>query len=128
MNVDIYGEIINGNTTYKKIANELVNKNSVIIGWTDKEYDHRDILFTFRPKKYGSLQRGLNFNSHLYVSIISCNSMGFLVDDKVDNRKTKEYIMEKLNLYNNDCNKAICELINGVIYYLDFFLGNRESE
>lgn len=128
MNVDTYGEIINGNTTYKKIANELVSKNNVIIGWTDKKYDHRDILFTLRPKKYGSLQRGLNFNSHLYVSIIDCTSMGFLIQNENDNRKSEEYIMEKLRLHDNHCDKAICELINGVIYYLDFFLGNRESE
>ena len=128
MNVDTYGEIINGNTTYKKIANELVSKNNVIIGWTDKEYDHRDILFTLRPKKYGSLQRGLNFNSHLYVSIIDCTSMGFLIQNENDNRKSEGYIMEKLRLHDNHCDKAICELINGVIYYLDFFLGNRESE
>ena len=32
MNKDVYGEIINGESTYKTIADNLLNGNSVIIG------------------------------------------------------------------------------------------------
>ena len=119
MNKDVYGEIINGESTYRTIADNLLNGNSVIIGWTDQDYDHRDILFTFRPQKYGTLQRGLNFPSHLYVSIIDFSCMGFLIEDNSDNRKHPNYIKEKLRLQDNDCDDKICELINGVIEYID---------
>lgn len=128
MNKDIYGEIINGESTYKTIADNLLNGNSVIIGWTDQGYDHRDILFTFRPKKYGTLQRGLNFPSHLYVSIIDFSCMGFLIENDSDNRKYPNYIKEKLKLDDNDCDDKICELINGVIEYIDLARNNRSTK
>ena len=119
MNKDKYGEIINGESTYRTIADELIEGKSVIIGWTDEGYDHRDILFTFRPQKYGTLQRGLNFFSHLYISIMDFSCMGFLIEDDTDNRKHPSYIKEKLRLSDNSCNDKICELINGVIEYID---------
>lgn len=126
MNKDEYGEIINGNETYSVIADKLINGQSVIIGWTDEECDHRDILFTLRPQKFGTLQRGLNWNSHLYISIIDFSCMGFLLEYKTDNRKHNGYIMEKLRLHDNPCNNKICELINGVIKFLDKEEGNNE--
>ena len=119
MNKDKYGEIINGNETYSVIADKLINGKSVIIGWTDEGCDHRDILFTLKPYKEGTLQRGLNWNSHLYISIIDFSCMGFLLEDETDNRKHNGYIMEKLRLHDNPCDNKICELINGVIEYLD---------
>lgn len=128
MNKDIYGEIINGESTYRTIADNLLNGNSVIIGWTDQGYDHRDILFTFRPQKYGTLQRGLNFPSHLYVSIMDFSCMGFLIEYKSDNRKHPSYIKEKLRLQDNDCDDKLCELINGVIEYIDLAKNNRSTK
>lgn len=119
MNKDSYGEIINGEQTFKKIAENLKDKGSCIIGWTDEGYDHRDILFTYKPIKYGTLQRGLNWNSHLYISIIDHSCMGFLIEYRTDNRKDVGYIQEKLNLHDNSCDLKICELINGVICELD---------
>ena len=119
MNKDKYGEIINGESTYRIIADELIEGKSVIIGWTDEGYDHRDILFTFRPQKYGTLQRGLNSPSHLYISIMDFSCMGFLIEDDTDNKKHPSYIKEKLRLSDNSCNDKICELINGVIEYID---------
>lgn len=119
MNKNKYGEIINGESTYRNIADDLLNGKSVIIGWTDEGCDHRDILFTFRPQKYGILQRGLNFSNHLYISIIDFSCMGFLVENNTDNRKHPSYIKEKLRLGDNSCDDKICELINGVIKYID---------
>lgn len=124
MNKDIYGEIINGEETYKKIAKTLIEKGSCIIGWTDQGYDHRDILFTYKPKHLGGvLQRGLTW-CHLYISIMNYSCMGFLIENDTDNRKHSNYIMEKLRLNDNHCDLKICELINGVIYELDTLRNN----
>ena len=119
MNKDKYGEIINGESTYRTIADDLLNGKSVIIGWTDQGYDHRAILFILRPQKYGTLQRGLNFPSHLYISIMDFSCMGFLIESDTDNIKHPSYIKEKLRLNDNSCDDKICELINGVIEYID---------
>lgn len=119
MNIDKYEEIINGEDTFKQIAYYLINEGlSVIIGWTDEGCDHRDILFTYRPVVRGNLQRGLRW-CYLYVSIIDFTSYGFLIEGKTDNRKHEGYLMEKLRLHENNCDKKICELINGVIHEID---------
>lgn len=114
-----YNEVINDNMTYDSIAYDLViNKFAVLIGWTDEKYDHRDILFSFKPRKYGYLQRGYN-NCILYVSIMNTSCSGFLIESNADNRKHNNYIKEKLNLSDNSCDDKICDLINGVIYFID---------
>lgn len=118
MNIDKYGEIINGIDTYEKVAKTLYEEGKCIIGWTDQEYDHRDIMFTYKPKQYGTLQRGLRW-CYLYVSIMSLSCMGFLMESDADNRKHNNYIKEKLRLDENHCDDAICDLINGVIHELD---------
>lgn len=118
MNKDLYGEVINGIDTYITIAEQLMEGNSVIIGWTDEGYDHRDILFTYRAKQFGNLQRGLH-GCYLFVSIIDHSSMGFMIESATDNRKHNGYIKEKLRLHDNSCDDKICELINGVIHEID---------
>lgn len=119
MNIDKYEEIINGEDTFKQIANYLINESlPILIGWTDEGYDHRGILFTYRPVVRGNLQRGLRW-CYLYVSIIDHTSYRFLVKNKTDNRKDNGYLMEKLRLHENNCDKKICELINGVIHEID---------
>lgn len=124
MNIDKYDEVINGEETFKTIAKELLTYGRCIIGWTDEGYDHRDILFTYQPHKYGNLQRGLRW-TYLFVSIIDHTSMGFLIEDIADNRKHKSYIMEKLKLNDNDCDNKICDLVNGVIYEIDNYEGEE---
>ena len=119
MNFDGYNEVINGNETYKGIAEELSRTGKCIIGWTDGGYDHRDIMFVYRPKPLGgTLQRGLKW-CYLYISIMDHSSMGFLIEAEGDNTKHEGYIKEKLRLHDNDCDDKICELINGVIRELD---------
>ena len=127
MNKDDYGEIYNGEETFKKIAETLLNEGKCIIGWTDQAYDHRDILFTYQPKQFGNLQRGLKW-CYLYISIMGLSCMGFLMEDLRDNRKANSYIMEKLRLYDNDCDNKICDLINGVIHEIDKMKGYVENE
>ena len=119
MNKDTYDEIINGQETYKRIAEELLSSGKCIIGWTDGKYDHRDILFTYKPKHLGgNLQRGLRW-CYLYVSIMDFSCMGFLIENDRDNQKHIGYIQEKLNLNDNHCDIEICNLINGVIREID---------
>ena len=127
MNFDKYGEVINGEQTFKKIANELITTGKCIIGWTDERYDHRDILFTYKPTHLGGqLQRGLKW-CYLYVSIIGLCSMGFLIENDCDNKKYNGYILEKLNLSENDCDIKICDLINGVINEIDNLRGEKND-
>lgn len=118
MNKDAFGEVINGIDTYEKIAKYLVKGEPVIIGWTDEGYDHRDIMFTYNIKQYGHLQRGLH-GQYLFVSIMDFTSMGFMIERQTDNRKDDSYIKEKLRLHDNYCDDKICELINGVIHFID---------
>lgn len=125
MNYDNYGEVINGEKTFKKIAEELFDYGRCIVGWTDQEYDHRDIMFVYRTSKYGNLQRGLKATD-LYVSIMGFSSMGFSTGDKRSNIKHYGYIMEKLFLEDNACNQKICDLINGVIKEIDLI--NNKGE
>lgn len=113
MNRDIYDEIINGENTYREIANRLKHGQSVIIGWTDERSTHLDILFTYHIyKEYRNyLQRGLRGNE-LFVSIISIGAFGFNVNN---NQKYPEYIKEKLNLTGEPTCEKLADLINGII-------------
>ena len=119
MNVDEYGEVINGKDTYFEIAKNLMEGESVGIGWTDEDSTHFDIIFTLGIKKYGLFQRGIKTND-LFVSIIGWSSYGFRTDDI----KLGGYIQEKLRLSNYDVTgEKVKELINGVIECL-----NKERE
>ena len=115
MNKDKYGEIINGEKTYKEIADNLKLGHSVIIGWTDGEYTHYDILFSLNVVKEGELQRGLRWND-LFVSVMSIGAFGFLTDSE----KHSGYIGEKLGLGNNNTTEKLGELINGIIKNLKY--------
>ena len=119
MNVDEYGEVINGEDTYFEIAKNLIKGESVGIGWTDEDSTHFDIIFTLGIKKYGMFQGGIKAND-LFVSIIDWSSYGFRTDDI----KLGGYIQEKLRLSDYDITGGkVKELINGVIECL-----NKEVE
>lgn len=110
MNVDNYGEIINGENTYKTIANIIKTGGTVGIGWTDEKSTHLDIVFKLGLDiKYGQFQRGIKSN-YLFVSIIDHTSYGF----STDSIKLGGYIQEKLRT-NNECGDKLAELINGII-------------
>lgn len=111
MNIDSYGEVINGENTYKEIADNLRAGKSVIIGWTDEKYTHLDLLFNYHTLKEGTLQRGLRGNE-LYISIIGMGAFGF---DTNNNDKAEGYIEEKLNIHGEPTVTKITELINNII-------------
>ena len=111
MNKDEYNEIVNGYDTIKTIADKLKKGQAVIIGWTDEEYTHYDLLFTYNIYKEGPLQGGLKGNE-LFVSVIGLGAFGFAVKDRIKNIHSS-YIAEKLNLSGNP--DKLGELINDVI-------------
>lgn len=112
MNYDTYGEVINGSETYRGIAEEL-RSNAVIVGWTDGNGTHFDILFTLTALAYGTFQGGLRPRTDLFVSIMRWGSFAFEVneadtapgyyEEKLSNRKLGE-----------ECAEKLAELINGV--------------
>lgn len=112
MNKTEYNEIINGEKTYNEIADKLKQNIPVVIGWTDEDYTHLDILFVYKaywePLNY--LQRGFK-PTDLFVSLLGWgSSYGF----EVDREKHEGYISEKLNVYGETASK-LTELINEVI-------------
>lgn len=112
MNVDEYKEVINEKETYKKIREKLINGENVIIGWTDEEYTHYDILFslnTFKPE--GNMLQGGIRNTDLFVSIMGIGAFGF---DR-HSVKSPGYIAEKLNVRGKITAEKLAELINGVL-------------
>lgn len=111
MNADEYGEILNGEYTFRTIAGNLLNGIPTFIGWTDNNSTHYDILFTYKGiDSWGGHQRGIN-KTDLFISIIGRTSYGFTPEGI----KHGNYIAEKLGLGDNVTAKKLTELINGVI-------------
>lgn len=114
MNINEYGEVINGEYTYKIIADKLKQGETVGIGWTDEDSTHLDIIFKLGlDVKYGMFQRGIR-SHYLFVSIIAHTSYGFCVENGV---KLGGYIQEKLRM-NDICGDRLSELINGIIVFI----------
>lgn len=113
MNKDSYGEVINGEETYKTIATLLNTGDSVLIGWTDQAEPvgtHFDILFTRRAYKAGIVQGGIEWDD-LFVSIMRVGAFGF----EVENKDTAPgYYMEKLRFTGEETGEKLAELINEI--------------
>ena len=116
MNKDKYNEIINGKETFKEIADYLRKGQPIMIGWTDEEYTHYDILFVYKTnKEYGNMfQFGLR-PTDLFISIMGWSSFGF----DINSEKSSGYIAEKLKISGEKTKEKIAELINGVIKMLE---------
>src|SRR3990167_6718131 len=107
---DNYGEIINSPETYKEIADTLKRRVSVLIGWTDGDMTHLDILFTVNVDGFGHFQGGVK-DTDLFVSIMRRGAFGF-EKDKDDTHAG--YYNEKLGGGLGSTADALAELINGV--------------
>jgi hypothetical protein len=115
MLTDSYGEVINSLTTYVVVTETLKRDGSVLIGWTDGEYTHLDVLFVLRPHKFGNIQRGLQHTHRLlFVSVIGFGTFGFDVFDR-NGDLFPSYVGEKLGLGENVTTEALTTLINEVI-------------
>jgi hypothetical protein len=116
MKFDEYGEVINHEDTYNWIANDLTEGlKPVLVGWTDQNGTHLDILFTFWTKKYGTNIQGGISPSDLFVSIMRVGAFGFEVTDEGTHQS---YYDEKLSgrfgTLGIECSDKLAELINGV--------------
>lgn len=111
MDYDIYGEVINGERTYEWIANDLKEGIAVLIGWTDQNSTHFDILLKLGVQKYGSNFQGGIKGSDLFVSIMRRGAFAF-EPENVDTHAG--YFDEKLGGGMGDTREALAELINGI--------------
>lgn len=116
MNYNEYGEVINGEDTYKGIAEEL-SKNAVLVGWTDQNGTHLDILFTLNALVYGTNIQGGVKKTDLFVSIMRLGAFGF---DPNEKETHSGYYNEKLGTRDTLGPTAdhLADLVNGVKKYL----------
>lgn len=113
MNYDSYGEVENGQQTYRGIAEELP-ENAVIIGWTDKNGTHFDILFVYTALGYGDLQGGLRPRKDLFVSIMRYGAFAFEVNEADTHPGYYEEKLATRDAFGTELAEKIAELINGV--------------
>lgn len=110
--IDEYGEIINGPNTYEAIAAEIGSqtRNSVVIGWTDEEGSHLDVLFALRPTQFGNLQRGYRGVTDLFVAVMGFGTAAF----ECGSQSHPGYYAGKLGLGDNITNTKLAELIDNI--------------
>lgn len=114
LSFDEYGEVTNSQGTFIGIANDLNVHGSVVIGWTDGDGTHFDILFVAFPEQHGDLQGGLRGSTDLFVSIMRKGAFGFLSDRTGTH---PSYVAEKLGLSEYRASSTVeklTDLINGV--------------
>ena len=115
MDYDEYGEVINGSDTYKRIATNLRTGGKTLIGWTDQQGTHFDILFCFGAMAYGNnIQGGIAPKRDLFVSIMRWGAFAFAVE-RADTHWG--YFEEKLGSrggFGELAGTKLAELINGV--------------
>ena len=110
---DDWQEVVNHPDTYVTLAQDLRDKGACVIGWTDGDDSHHDILLTLCPPQHGTLRLGLRGRSCLFVSIMRYGAFGFDLSS-VEPRHVR-YIAEKLEQPESDTTRALTELINGVL-------------
>lgn len=110
MKYDKYGEVINHPDTYEAIANNLKAYCNTLVGWTDGNMTHFDVLFTVNVEGYGNFQGGVRAKD-LFVSVMRRGAFGF-EKEKIDTHAG--YYDEKLGGGMGSTSEALAELINGV--------------
>lgn len=108
---DEFGEAINSLGTYKTIADLIRDGKSCIVGWTDQEGTHLDILFTYGASHIGGMLQGGVRSTDLFVSVMRIGTFGFEID-RLDTHPS--YFGEKLKLGKNVTTEKLADLINGV--------------
>lgn len=111
---DSYREVINSPITYTAIATELASRHRAIVGWTDGQGSHFDLLLALGPTPFGENRRGLRGYSDLFVGVLGCGCFGFDVTRSREPRHVT-YIAEKLCLREDSTSAALTELINGIV-------------
>lgn len=118
INFDEYGEVVNGEGTYAFTAAHLLHsKQPVLLGWTDGEGSHHDILIARgvaiaevnKPNIQGGIRAG-----DLFVSVMRVGAFAFEIKDR---ELHPNYVGEKLGMSGVTCDR-LTDLINGIIKWL----------
>jgi hypothetical protein len=110
--MDEYDDVVNGDNTYSSIVKALNERVSVVIGWTDQEGSHLDILFSLFPFQQGLLQRGLRGRTDIFVSVMGLGAHGF---EAGPSDTDAGYYSEKLHLGGrNATSEKLAELVNAI--------------
>ena len=112
MKLDEYAEVINHKNTYQDIAQKLKVYGRILIGWTDQEGSHFDILFVLNPDIVGSNIQGGIGQGDLFVSVMRMGAFAFIIKNEDTHYN---YIGDKLHFSaNNITTIKLGELINGI--------------
>ena len=107
------GEVSNGHSTYNSIVKILEKHGCVLIGWTDRENIHFDIMFSL-PAPVGWLQRDIT-HEDLCVTIFGFGAAAFNINEI---EVLPAYIADKLGLQMSDALLKLAELINNIRKYI----------
>lgn len=117
MNQDEYGCVVNGQKTFQGLAAVLEHSGQVVFAWTDGHGTQLDILMSYKPEQFGTLQRGMSTLYSLFVSVGSFGMFGFRLNGA---EKFPGYVGEKLGLGgHNNTTAELAGLINGVCTELE---------
>jgi hypothetical protein len=114
MKTDEFNTVINDPSTYKEIAFILSTGQPVLIAWTDQAGTQLDLLFNYKAKSFGPIQRGI-LSSDLFVSVMGLSSFGFDVREK---KTDGGYYSGKLRMSGTETCEKLAELINGIKKFL----------
>jgi hypothetical protein len=110
---DAYNVVENSPHTYRAAAAELRGFGSILLGWTDNNFSHMDVLLVYEPREVGPLNRMDSRASKLIVAVAGRGMFGFAVrgDDPIHHA----YLAEKLGFSPSVTTEALAELVNGVM-------------
>ena len=109
---DDYGQIINGPNTFQAVAADLLQRDQVVLNWTDRRGTLHNILLAFGPTRIGTLGGvvgggpGLLWVGVAGTGCVACPAGGGYL--------SWDYAAEKLGLKSQPTAEAIAELITGV--------------
>ena len=119
MNLDTWGEVINGPDTYLDLWSSILPGKAMLIGWTDGRGTHYDVSFVLGKYSAGHIQRlhrtmvqQMEQSPILFVSILGVGAFGFAIGE--DEALHPEYVAEKLNIGGPPTAEALTVLLNGL--------------
>lgn len=93
LSIDKWGEVTTSQETARGIAIALVVSGSALIGWTDGNATHHDILFCIVRDHCGNFQGGVNPKTHIFISVMRLGCFAFRLGE---NELATSYYDEKL--------------------------------